>query len=115
MCVCVFSLTFDGVSYDPLGEVGDRTPGVSVVSAADVAEPGHVFPRHQLIGLWGVAEDSDEEQEESTCELIVHRARVHGPVARQEGSAQDTHVLPLQPQTEEGKEIRKEESKGYTI
>lgn len=76
-------LTFDSIAYDPLGEVGDWTPGVSVVSAADVAETGHVLPRHQLIGLCGVAENSDEEQEEGTCELIVHRARVHGPVAWQ--------------------------------
>lgn len=55
------------------------------------------------MGLRGVAEDGDEEQEESTCKLIVHWARVHGPVALQEGSAQDTHVLPLQQQKGEGK------------
>ncbi len=48
-----------------------------------------------------MAENSNEEQEKSACELIVHRARVHGPVARQEGRAQDTHVLPLRKQEEE--------------
>ncbi len=74
-------LTFDSISYDPLGQVGGSTPCVPIVSAADVAETGHILPRHQLVGLGRVAEDSDEEQEERACELIVHRARVHGPVA----------------------------------
>lgn len=92
--------TSDGISYDPLGQVCDRTPGVSIIGAADVAEAGHILARHQLIGLWGVPENCDEEQEESACELIVHRTRVHGPVAWQEGSAQDTHVLPLERQEE---------------
>ncbi|XP_034404803.1 elongation factor G, mitochondrial [Cyclopterus lumpus] len=91
--------------------VGYRSPGVSVISAADVAEAGQVLPRRQLIGLRGVAEDSDEEQEESVCELIIHRARVHGAVAWQKGSAQDAHVLPLQQDKEEGKEIRNDKSK----
>lgn len=50
-----------------------------------------------------MAEDGDEEKEESTRELIIHRARVHGPVAWQEGSAKDTHVLPLEQQREERK------------
>ncbi|TNN80403.1 hypothetical protein EYF80_009427 [Liparis tanakae] len=71
--------------------VGHRSPGDSVIGAADVAEAGHVVPRRQLVGLRGVAEDSDEEQEERACELVVHRARVHGAVARQEGSAKDAH------------------------
>lgn len=52
-----------------------------------------------------MAEDSDEEQEESVRELVVHGARVHGAVVRQEGGAQDTHVLPLQRGKEEGNQI----------
>lgn len=99
-------LTFDGVSYDPLGEVSDRTPGVSVVSAGDIAQAGYILPCHQLIGLWRVAQNSDEEQEERACELIVHRAWVHGAVARQESSTQNTHVLPLEQQEEDREEIK---------
>lgn len=45
------SLTFNSVSYDLLGEVGDGTPGVAIISAGDVAQSGHVLPCHQLIGL----------------------------------------------------------------
>lgn len=90
------SLTFNSVSYDLLGEVGDGTPGVAIISAGDVAQSGHVLPCHQLIGLWGVTQNSDEEQKESARELIVDRARVHGSVAWQESSAQNTDVLPLQ-------------------
>lgn len=95
------ALTFNSVSYDSLGQVGDSSPGVSVVSAADVAESGHILSSHQLIGLGGVAQNSDEKQEESACELIVHRARVHGPVTCEESSAQDAHVLPLEQQKKE--------------
>lgn len=42
-----------------------------------------------------MTQNSDEEQKESTRELIVDRARVHGSVAWQESSAQNTDVLPL--------------------
>lgn len=73
--------TFNSVSNHSVGKVRDTCPGVSVVCAADVAEPGHIFARHQLIGLRGVAQNSDEEQEEGTCELIIHGAWVHGAVA----------------------------------
>lgn len=45
------SLTFDSVSYDLLGEVSDGTPRVAIISAGDVAQSGHVLPRHQLVGL----------------------------------------------------------------
>lgn len=45
------SLTFNSVSYDSLGKVSDRTPGVPIISAAYVAEMGYILPRHQLIGL----------------------------------------------------------------
>lgn len=78
--------TFDGVSDDPLGEVDHRTPGGAVIGTAGVAEPSHILARHQLVGLWGVAQDSDEEEEESTSEFIVDGARVHGPMAWQEGA-----------------------------
>lgn len=89
-------LTFNSVSYDGLGEVSDWTPGVTIIGAGDVAQSGHVLARHQLVGLRGVTQNSDEEQKESTCELVVDRARVHGSVAWQESSAQNTDVLPLQ-------------------
>lgn len=78
--------TFDGVSDDLLGEVGHRAPGGAVVGAAGVAEPSHILARHQLVGLWGVSQNSDEEEEESTSEVIIHRAGVHGSMAWQEGA-----------------------------
>lgn len=58
-----------------------------------------------------MAQNSNEEEEQSAGELIIHRARVHGAVARQEGSAQDTHVVPLGGKKNDG--MRKEESRGY--
>lgn len=103
------SLTFNSVSYDLLGEVGDGTPGVAIISAGDVAQSGHVLPCNQLVGLWGVTQNSDEEQKESARELIIDRARVHGSVDWQESSAQNTDVLPLQTNDdwEESQEIQK--------
>lgn len=47
----VWSLTFDLVSYYSLCEVSDISPGVSPISAADVAQSSHVPAGHQLIGL----------------------------------------------------------------
>lgn len=43
-----------------------------------------------------MAQNSNEEEEQSAGELIIHWARVHGAMAWQEGSAQDTHVVPLE-------------------
>lgn len=90
------SATFDRASYDRLCEVPGLAPAVSPISAGDVAESGHVVAGHQLVGLRRVTEDGNEEQEEHTREVIIHRTWVHGPVTRQEGSAQNVHVLPLQ-------------------
>lgn len=89
-------MTFDVVSNDLLGEVRHRTPGGSIIGTAGVAEPSHILARHQLVGLWSVTQDSDEEEEQSTGEFIIHRARVHGPVAWQEGTGQYAHVIPLE-------------------
>lgn len=43
-----------------------------------------------------MTQDSDEEEEQSAGELIIHRARVHGPMAWQEGTGQNAHVIPLE-------------------
>lgn len=42
-----------------------------------------------------MAENSDEEEEERSREVIEHWTRVHGPVAWKVGSAQNTDVAPL--------------------
>lgn len=42
-----------------------------------------------------MSQNSDEEEEEGTSEVIIHRARVHGSMVRQEGVGQNTHVVPL--------------------
>lgn len=49
--IIMCALTFYSLSNHFLGQVRDTSPGVSVICAADVAEPGHVFARHQLVGL----------------------------------------------------------------
>jgi len=94
--------TFNGVPYDPLGEVRGGAPGVPPVGAGDAAETRHVLPRHQLVGLGHVAQDRDEEEEERARELVVHRAWVHGAVPGQEGGSQHTHVLPLETPSQDG-------------
>lgn len=61
-----------------------------------------------------MTENSDEEQEEHPCELIVNWTRVHGPVALQESCAQNLDVLPLQQKADmvdDGRTERKKERK----
>ena len=82
------SPTVNGVPDHPLGEVGGGPPGGPPVGAGDAAEARHVLPGDQLEGLGDVAQDGDEEEEQRARELVVHRARVHGAVAREVGGAQ---------------------------
>lgn len=87
--------TFYSFSYHCLCKVSDWTPGVAIVVAGDVAETCYIFPSHQLVGLRRVAQNSNEEQKDRTGKLIMNGTGVHRPVAGQESSSQNVHVLPL--------------------
>lgn len=67
-----------------------------MVGAGDLAQPCHVDPGVELVVLGHLPKDSNEEEENGPCLLVVQGAWVHGAVALHLGLGHLLLCMPLQ-------------------